>query len=220
MWGYCLFLVYKMIDESAKPSISCDTGIFAALLFRERGRIMTLVPDTWGANRNPAPKMVKMYKTLTATATSGSAVTDTGNFFTKDCPFPVRIVGFEVQCISVSGDGFSGSGSNLTVALQSSNEIDVSPASPTAVVWDTVVTIDASGSVSDTDKMLFDAPSNVSGLLNPSMDQTYVNVPKGGSLRTTLSAQARDSLGASTTPVELLAIVSCMPVDVNDKIHF
>lgn len=181
---------------------------------------MTLVPDTWPGNRNPAPKMFKMYKTLSATAVSGSAVTDTENFFTKDCPFPVKIVGFEVQCVSVSGAGFNGSGSALTVALQSSDEIDASPATPTVVTWDTVVTVNASGSVSNTDKMLFAAPSNVSGLLNPSMDQTFVAIPKGGSLRTTLSAQARDSLGGSSTPVELLAIVTCLPTAINEKVYF
>ena len=102
---------------------------------------MTLVTDTWGANRNPTPKPFKMYKTLTATAVSGSAVTDTEAFFTKDCPFPVKVLGFEVQSVVATASDFTGSGSNLTVALQSSNEVDVSPAAPTTVVWDTVVQI-------------------------------------------------------------------------------
>lgn len=179
---------------------------------------MSLVTDNWAANLNPTPKQLQMYKTLSVTAVSGSAVTDTEAFYTKDCPFAIKVVGFEVQCVSVSGGGFSGSGSNLTVALQSSDEVDTSPASPTVVSWDTVVTVDASGSVSDTDKMLFAAPSNASGILNPSMDQTYVEVPQGGSLRATLSAQARDAIGVSgSTPVELLAVVSFVPTALKEQ---
>lgn len=181
---------------------------------------MTLVTDNWADNLNPAPKPRQMYKTLSVTAESGSAVTDTAAFFTKDCPFPIKVIGFEVQCVSVSGDGFSGSGSAMTVALQSSDEIDTSPASPTSVVWDTVVTVDASGSASSTDNMLFSAPSEgtVSGLIDATMDQTYVAVPKGGSLRATLSAQAQDSIGVSgSTPVELLAIVDFIPTDLNTQ---
>lgn len=174
---------------------------------------MTLVTDNWASNLNPTPKPRQMYKTLSATAVSGSAVTDTQAFYTKNCPFPIKVVGFEVQCVSVVGSGFSGSGSNLTVALQGSDEIDTSPTAPTAVSWDTVVTVNASGSASDTDKLLFSAPSNVSGLLNPSMDQSYVAVPKGGSLRATLTAQAYDAIGAGSTPVELLAIVDYIPTD-------
>ncbi len=179
---------------------------------------MPLVTDNFATNLNPAPKPRQMYKTLSATAVSGSAVTDTGSFFNKDCPFPVKIVGFEVQAISVSGGGFSGSGSAMTVALQSSDEVDTSPAAPTSVVWDTVVTVNASGSAQSTDKMMFSAPGNVSGLLNPSMDQTYVAVPQGGSVRATLSAQAADSIGvAGSTPVELLAVIDFIPTDLKTQ---
>jgi hypothetical protein len=180
---------------------------------------MGLVTDTWGANRNPTPGVKTMYKTLSATAVSGSAVTDTETFYNKNCPFPIKILGFEVQCVSVSGAGFSGSGSAMTVALQSSNEVDTSPTAPTTAVWDTVVSVNASGSVSSTDKLLFSAPSNASGLLNPSMDQTYVAVPKGGSLRATLSAQAKDAIGAGSTPVELLAIVDYVPTETRDQLY-
>jgi hypothetical protein len=179
---------------------------------------MSLVTDNWAANLNPVPKPGQMYRTLSATAVSGSAVTDTEAFFTKSCPFPIKIVGFEVQAVSMSGGGFSGSGSALTVALQSSNEVDVSPAAPTAVVWDTVVSVDASGSAQSTDKLMFSAPGNVSGLLNPDMDQSFVAVPKGGSLRATLSAQAADALGvAGSTPVELLAVVDFVPTDLKTQ---
>ena len=179
---------------------------------------MTLVTDNFAANENPMPKVFTMYKTLNATAVSGSAVTDTEAIFTKDCPFPVKVLSFDVQCVSVVGSGFSGSGSALTVALQSSNEVDASPAAPTAVVWDTITSVDASGSVSDTDKLLWSAPSNASGLLNPSLDQSFVAVPKGGSLRATLSAQANDAVGVGfSTPVELLAVVTFVPTAWRDQ---
>lgn len=182
---------------------------------------MTLVVDNWADNLNPAPKTFTMYKTLSVTAVSGSAVTDTEAIFTKDCPFPVKVLSFDVQCVSVVGSGFSGAGSALTVALQSSDEVDASPAAPTVVGWDTITSVDASGSVSDTDKLLWSAPSNASGLLNPSLDQSFVAVPKGGSLRATLSAQGNDAIGVGfSTPVELLAIVTCVPTALNDKRHF
>jgi len=177
---------------------------------------MTLVTDNWASNLNPTPKPFKMYKTLNAVAVSGSAVTDTEAFFTKNCPFPVKIVGFEVQCVLATSAEFVGSGSALTVALQSSDEVDASPTAPTTVVWDSVVSVNASGSVSATDKMLFEAPGNASGLLNPSMDQSFVAVPKGGSLRATLSAQARDAVSTSTT-LQLLAIVTCVPTALKEQ---
>lgn len=180
---------------------------------------MSLVTDTWGANRNPTPKPFKMYKTLTATAVSGSAVTDTQAIFTKDCPFAVRVIGFEVQAVVLTEDDFSGSGSALTVSLQTSDEVDVSPAAPTAVVWDTAVTVDCSGIASSTDKRLFAAPSNAGDRVDVGLDQTYVAVPKGGSMRATLSAQAEDALRDSSA-VELLAIVECIPTETRDQLRF
>lgn len=179
---------------------------------------MTLVTDTWGANRNPSPKPIKMYKTLTATAVSGSAVTDTAGFFNKDCPFPVKVLGFEVQSVVVTASDFSGSGSNLTVKLQSSNEIDASPATPTTVIWDNIVDVDCSGSVSSTDKKLLASPANAGDTINASLDQTYVAVPKGGSLRATLSAQAKDAVSVSSS-VELLAVVEYIPTETWDQIY-
>lgn len=180
---------------------------------------MGLVTDTWGANRNPTPKTFKMYKSLTATAVSGSAVTDTENIFTKDCPFPVKVVGFEVQAVVLTAADFSGSGSAMTVALQTSNEVDASPATPTTVVWDTAVTVDCSGIASGTDKKLFVAPSNAGDRVDVGLDQTYVEVPKGGSMRTTLSAQAKDAVSGSSS-VELLAIVECIPTLTKDQLRF
>ncbi len=180
---------------------------------------MSLVTDTWGANRNPTPKVFKMYKTLSATAASGTAGTDTENFFNKNCPFPVKVVGFEVQCVSVSGGGFSGSGSAMTVALQRDINVDASPTAPVSPTFsETIVTIDCSGIASSTDKSLFKAPSNAGDRVDVGLDQTYVAVPKGGSLRTTLSAQSADAV--VSTPVELLAIIECLPTATKDQLNF
>ncbi len=182
---------------------------------------MTLVTDNFAANMNPTPKTFKMYKTLSATAVSGSAVTDTEAIFTKDCPFAVKVVGFEVQSVSLVASGFIGAGAALTVALQTSNEVDASPAAPTAVVWDTAVSADCSGVAANTDQSLFKAPANSGDLNSVSLDQTWTAVPKGGSLRTTLSAQANDAIGVGfSTPVELLAIVTCVPTETRDQRFF
>lgn len=183
---------------------------------------MSLVTDNWATNlgNKVAPKSFKSVKTLSATAVSGSAVTDTEAFFNKNCPFPIEVVGFEVHCVSVSGDGFSGSGSNLTVALQTSTTVDASPAAPVSASWNTAVTQDASGYCASTDKLLFSAPSNSGAVLNVSLDQTYTAVPKGGSMRATLSAQAKDAIGvAGSTPVELLAIVEYRPTALKDQMY-
>jgi len=184
---------------------------------------MTLVTDNFGANLNPTPKTFKVYKTLSATAVSGSAVTDTETFFSKDCPFNVDVIGFEVHSTSVVGSGFDGGGSNFTVALQSSDEVDASPAAPTTAAWDNVVSVNLSGVVSNTDTLLFKAPSQ-SGYVSTTgvaMDTTYVSVPKGGSLRTTLSVQAEDAVGVNgSTPVELLAIVECLPTNLKEQRYF
>jgi hypothetical protein len=160
-----------------------------------------------------------MYKTLTATAVSGSAVTDTEAIFTKNCPFPVKVVGFEVQAVLLTAADFEGSGSAMTVALQSSDEVDASPAAPSVVSWDTVVTVNCSGITSGTDKKLFVAPSNAGDRVDVGLDQTYVAVPAGGSLRATLSAQAKNAVSVSTA-VELLAIVECIPTATHDQINF
>ena len=181
---------------------------------------MSLVTDNFATNLNPTPKTLTMYKTLSVTATSGSAETDTENFFNRDCPFAVNVIGFEVHCVSVSGAGFSGSGSNLTVTLQRDAVVDASPAEPGSASWNTLVSVDASGSVSNTDKRLFSAPSNSGDLLDVSLDQTFISVPKGGSLRTVLSAQAKNAIGAGSTPVELLAIVECVPTELKDRRYF
>lgn len=180
---------------------------------------MSLVTDTWGANRNPTPKPFKMYKTLTATAVSGSAVTDTEAIFSKDCPFPVKVIEFEVQAVVLTAGDFSGSGSAMTVALQTSDEVDASPAAPSAVTWDTAATVDCSGIASSTDKKLFVAPSNAGDRVDVGLDQTYVAVPKGGSMRATLSTQAKDAVSVSSS-VELLAIVECIPTATKDQLQF
>lgn len=181
-----------------------------------------LVTDNWGANRNPTPKVLTLYKTLSVTAVSGEAVTDTENFYNKDCPFPIKVLGFEVQCISVSGDGFSGAGAALTVALQRDINVDASPTAPVTPTWPhTLVSVNTSGVTASTDKLLFAAPANSGSIVNASIDQSYVAVPKGGSLRATLSAQATDSIGVSpaSTPVELLAIVKYIPTATRDQLY-
>lgn len=181
---------------------------------------MVLVPDNWASNLNPTPKTFTMYRTLSATAVSGSAVTDTESFFNRNCPFNVDVIGFEVHSVSVSGAGFNGSGSNLTVALQRDAVVDSSPTAPGAASWNTLVSVDTSGVTASTDKMLFSAPANSGHVVNASLDKSYVSVPKGGSLRATLSAQANDAIGAGSTPVELLAIVECIPTAVKDQRYF
>ena len=178
------------------------------------------VTDNWATNLNPTPKTLTMYKTLSATAVSGEAVTDTETFFNRDCPMPVNVIGFEVHCVSVSGDGFSGSGAALTVALQRDAVVDASPASPGNASWNTLVTVNTSGSTASTDKLLFSAPANSGAVINASLDKTYVSIPKGGSLRATLSAQAINAIGSGSTPVELLAIVTCIPTEVKDQRYF
>lgn len=180
---------------------------------------MSLVTDTWGAKRNPTPKVFKMYKTLSVTAASGTAGTATENFFNKNCPFPIKVIGFEVQCVSVSGGGFNGSGSAITVALQRDTNVDASPTTPVSPTFsETIVTINTSGITASTDKMLLNAPANSGSVVNASLDQTYVAVPRGGSLRATLSAQSADAV--SSTPVELLAIVECLPTATKDQLNF
>lgn len=183
---------------------------------------MILVTDTWGTNLNPAPKTFKMYKTLSATAVSGESVGDTGNMFTKDCPFPVDIIGVEVHAVSISGGGFNGAGSALTIAVQSSDEVDTSPASPTSVGWDSVATNNSAGTLDNQpNKLLWSAPSNVSGVQNVSMNKDNVSIPKGGSLRTTLACQAENAIGVSgSTPVEFLVIVECVPTVTRDQRYF
>lgn len=180
---------------------------------------MELVNDNFAANLNPSPKSHKMYKTLSVTAVSGSPVADTKNYFNKDCPFALTVVGFEVQCVSVSGGGFSGSGSALTVALERDINVDVSPIAPVTPTWsDTLVTVNTSGVTASTDKLLFSAPANSGSVVNASLDQSFVDVPKGGSLRATLSAQAADAIGvAGSTPVELRAVINYIPTELKEK---
>ncbi len=180
---------------------------------------MALVTDNWSVNLNPSPKSHKMFKTLSATAVSGSAVTDTENYFNKDCPFAMTVVNFEVQCVSVSGAGFNGSGSALTVALQRDTNVDVSPTAPVTPTWsDTLVTVNTSGITASTDKLLLSAPANSGSIVNASLDQSFVDVPRGGSLRATLSAQAADTIGvAGSTPVELRAVISYIPTELKEQ---
>jgi len=211
-------MVYKNKDKSVEPLVAY-IGISTALYF---GRYkMALVTDTWGANLNPPVKTFKQYKTLSATAVSGSAVTDTQNIFNKDCPFDVEVLGVEAHVVSASGAAFSGAGASFSVTVQTSDEVDSSPAQPSSPSWDTLVSVNASGKVPNTDKLLFSAPDNVSGVMNASLDKTFSAVPQGGSLRATLSAQAHDAIGvAGSTAVELMLIAECRPTSLKDKRYF
>jgi len=174
---------------------------------------MPLVPDSWSTDLNPSPKTFKIAKVLNAVAVaSGAAVTDTENFFTKDCPFDVEVVGVQgvMRTVVTSGIGASGA---VTVIVQSSQEVDASPAAPTTPTWDTLVSsVECSGVA--VDGLCFDAPGDGTNTL----DQTNVAVPEGASLRATLS-NTQDSPGASGT-VEILVIAECRPIEVKDRRYF
>lgn len=177
---------------------------------------MSLVTDNWADNLNPAPKTFKMTEVLSATATaSGVAVTDTESFFTKNCPFATEVVSVQavMRTITTSGIGASGA---VTVIVQASQEVDASPSAPTAVVWDTLVaSVECSGVA--VDGQCFDAPGDGTNTL----DQTYVAVPEGGSLRATLSnRQDSPGVAGANGEVEVLVIAECRPTELKDRRYF
>lgn len=177
---------------------------------------MALVTDTLGANRNPPVKGITLAKVLSATpTTSGAALTDTENFFLKDCPFALDVLSVKAVCRSLTTANFDGTGGAVSVVVQSSDEVNTSPAAPTTITWDTLLT---STSIKDkaTDAVAFTAPGDGTNVL----DQTYASIPKGGSLRATLSAQVEDAYSGSGSAVEVLLIVECVPTDVKAKKYF
>jgi len=177
---------------------------------------MSLVTDTWGINLNPPPKTFTVAKVLSATAmASGTAVTDTKNFFNKDCPFPVEVVGVQgvMRDITASGIGASGS---VTVTVQASQEVDVSPAAPTTPTWDTLMSAVQCSGVA-VDGRCFDAPADGTNTL----DQTYVAVPEGGSLRATLSnKQDSPGIAGANGAVEILVIAEFRPTRLKEQRYF
>jgi hypothetical protein len=174
---------------------------------------MSLVTDTWGTNLNPLPKEFDMVQLLTVTpTTSGSAKTHTANFFTKNCPFALKVV--EVKAVSqkLTTADFNETGGAVSVIVQSSDEVDVSPAAPTSPSWDTLVaSVDCKGKA--TDALCFEAPGDGTNVI----DQTYANIPKGASLRATLSGQVENTYSGGGSVVEILVCVKCVPTAVKDK---
>ena len=177
---------------------------------------MTLVADTWGSNLNPVPKTFKMAQVLTATpSVSGTAVTATANFFTKNCPFNVEVVGVKAVAQVLTPAHFNGAGGAVSVIVQRSDEVDTSPATPATAGWDTLVS-SVSCKDKSTDEQCFDAPGDGTNTL----DQTYVSIPKGGSLRATLSAQVENTYVGSGSTVTILVIVECRPTNLHEQRYF
>lgn len=177
---------------------------------------MALVPDTWGANLNPSPKTFKIAKVLSATpSTSGVAITDTQNIFLKDCPFALEVVDVQAVMRTITAASHDGAGGAVTVIVQASQEVDTSPAAPTTPIWDTLVASEECRGDA-VDALCFDAPGDGTKVL----DQTYVAIPEGGSLRATLSAQVEDAHVEADSPVEILLIVECRPTELKDRRYF
>ncbi len=177
---------------------------------------MSLVTDNWESNLNPSPKTFSIAKVLSATAaTSGLAVTDTQNFFNKDCPFPVEVVGVQAVMRTITTSGHNGAGGAVSLTTQMSHEVDASPAAPSTSVWHTLVASDdIKGDA--VDAQCFDAPGDGSKTL----DQTYVAIPQGGSVRATLSAQVEDAWAHDPIEVEVLVIATFRPTAIKDRRYF
>lgn len=177
---------------------------------------MSLVTDNWATNLNPSPKTFKIAKVVSATpTTSGAAVTDTENFFNKDCPFALEVVGVQAVMRTITTASHDGTGGSVTIITQASQEVDASPAAPTTPAWDTLVASEEC-KADAVDALCLDAPGDGSNVL----DQTYVAIPEGGSLRTTLSAQVEDAYGGAGSLVEILVIVECRPTEIKDRRYF
>lgn len=177
---------------------------------------MTLVTDNWAGNLNPPSKTFKIAKVFSATpTTSGTAVTDTVNFFDKDCPFDVEVIGIQAVMRTITTANFNGTGGAVGVTVQSSNEVDTSPSPPTTPSWDTLVSSVDVKAVA-VDALAFDAPGDGTNVL----DQTYVAVPEGGSLRATLNAQVENTYSGAGSLVEILIIAECRPTDTKDRRYF
>jgi hypothetical protein len=143
------------------------------------------------------------------------AVTATENFFLKNCPFPIEVVSMQAIMRTITTANHNGTGGAVTTVVQASQEVDASPASPTTVVWDALVaSVDCKAIA--VDGRCFDAPGDGTNTL----DQTYVAIPKGGSLRAQLSAQVENAYIGAGSPVEILVIAECRPTAVKDRQYF
>jgi len=194
------------MDESVGPSFLCRLGIPSAL-FANRSLAMTGIP---------APKTFTIAKVLSATpTTSGVAVTDTENFFNKNCPMNVEVVRVQGVMRSITSADFNGSGAAVGLVTQVSQEVDTSPSPPTTPTWDTLVSSVDCKAITD-DGLCFDAPGDGTNVL----DQTYVAIPKGGSMRCTLSAQVENAYSGDGSEVEILVLAEFRPTDVKDRRYF
>lgn len=177
---------------------------------------MTLVPDNWSTNLNPAPKTFKITKVLSVIPlVSGTAVTDTKNFFVKDCPFPVEVLSVQAIMRIITASDLDGAGGAVGVTIQASQEVDVSPSAPTTPIWDTLVSSIECRTIA-VDGQCFDA----SGDGTNTLDQSFVAIPEGGSLRATISAQVEDAYVGEGTLIEILIIIECRPTATKDKRYF
>lgn len=172
---------------------------------------MGLVTDNFGANYNHTPKTFTKSIILTATPTaSGIAVTDTKNFFTKNCPFKVEVVDVIGVMRETTLADFNGTGGSITVILQTSDEVDTSPSPPTTPTWDTLMsavqckTVDVDG-------------RPISG---PDLDQDYICIPKGGSMRATMSARVENTYSGDGSTVEMILTARFRPIDFRDMKYF
>lgn len=177
---------------------------------------MALVTDNWAANLNPPPKTFKIAKVMSATPSiSDAAITDTQNFFNKDCPFDVEVVGVQAVMRTITTASHDGTGGAVTLIVQSSQTVDVSPTAPPSPVWDTLVASEECRADA-VDALCLDAPGDDVNVL----DQTNVAIPKGGSLRVTLSAQVEDNHAPADSLVEILVIIECRPTEITDQRYF
>lgn len=177
---------------------------------------MSLVTDNWASNLKPAPKTFSIAKVLSATpSTSGAAVTDTQNFFNKNCPFPVEVVGVQAIMRTITTSGHNDTGGSVTVIIQASQAVDSSPGSPSDYSWQTLVASEEC-KADAVDAQCFNAPGDDTNVL----DQTYVAIPKGGSMRATLSAQVENVWVGGELPVEILVIATFRPTAIKDRRYF
>jgi hypothetical protein len=175
-----------------------------------------LVTDTWGTNLNPVPKTFKMAKLFTVTpVASGTPLTQTVNFFNKDCPFNVDVLNIKAISQALTTAHFNGTGGAIGVTIQRSNEVDSQPASPSTPGWDALLSsIECKDKA--TDALCFDAPGDGTNVL----DQDFVSIPKGGSLRGVLSAQIEDVYVGGGSAVSILVIVECRPTNLREQRYF
>ena len=172
-----------------------------------------VIADTWATNLQPKLKALKLFKLLSATPTTpGEAVTGTVYVFNKNCPFAGRIVGVRAISKSLTTADFNGAGGSVSLTVQTSDEIDVSPGPPTTPVWDTLIPA-VSCKDKASDSICLDAPWDGANLI----DQSYNTIPCGGSMKATLTAQVENGYSGDGSLIEILIIVEYLPTDVRAR---